>query len=560
MRTAAPVAAILTLTVALACGGERGTGTGDAGPAEQPAYGDMLVVQMGADADGLLPQTSNSADAASVQGQIFWYLMRSKADFINVEPGLADSFSFSEDSLAIDFFINPAATWHDGHPVQADDVLFGHRVCTAPEVNFSAISWLEHITDVEAIDSLRVRFHFDERYMYQLQDANVCHPLPAHILGDVPMADIPTHDFARNPVGNGPFKFVSWRPGEEIVLEANPDFFRGRPYLNRVTFRIVPEGTTRATQMQNGNADLWFRIEHSFYPQLSADPDLTVHSYPGRLYTYLAFNTADPVLQDVRVRQALTRAIDRPTIVEALLHGQGTVGTQPLISTIWAHDPTIEPVPFDPARAAELLEEAGWVDADGDGIREKDGQRLSLVLKTNADNTMRVDIATIIQEQWKNVGVDAQLNTLEFNTFIGQLLDRDFQTAVAGWNVGIKAELQPTFGSGESFNFVNVENAELDSLMNAATLERDMERARRIWGQAQRIIVDQAYYAFLFQQNDLHVIDKRFQGVNMTPYGWSHYLELWYVPEGRQKYNVPLGGEAVPVATSDTTGAPDEGR
>ena len=191
MRGAA-IAGALTLAVAMvACGGERGAGSGEADPAEEPAYGDMLVVAMGADADVLLPQTSNSADASTIQGQIFWYLMRSKADFINVEPGLADSFRFSEDSLAIDFFINPAAKWHDGHPVQADDVLFGHQVCTAPEVNFSAISWLEHVTDVEAIDSLTVRVHFDERYMYQLQDANVCHPLPAHILGDVPMADIP---------------------------------------------------------------------------------------------------------------------------------------------------------------------------------------------------------------------------------------------------------------------------------------------------------------------------------------------------------------------------------
>lgn len=533
----------------------RGGEAGDTGSAEgEPAYGDMLVVAYGADADVLLPQTSNSADATSIIGNIFWYLMRSKADFINVEPGLADSFRFTPDSLGIDFFINPAAKWHDGHPVHAADVVYAHSVCKAPEVNFSAISWLDHITSVEAIDSLTVRYRFDAPYMYMVQDANVCYPLPEHILGDIPMADLGTSDFARAPIGSGPWKFVSWTPGEEIVIEANQDFFRGRPYLNRVAYRVIPEPTTRATQLQNGSVDIWPRAQPPFYPQLSQDPDLDVVSYPGRAYTYLAYNIKNPILSDQRVRQALTLAVDRQQLVDALLHGQGVIGTQPMISTVWAHDPTIEPWPFDPARAQQLLEAAGWVDADGDGIREKDGQPLRIQIKTNADNTMRVDVATVVQDQWKRVGVDAQLSTLEFNTFIEELLAHDFESAVAGWNVGIKAELTPTFGSGELFNFPGVENAKLDSLIAAAEIERDRESAKRIWSEAQREIVDQAYYTFLFQQNELHPIDRRFQGVEMTAYGWDHYLEKWYVPEGRQKYNVPLGGAPAARGGADTTG------
>ena len=134
-----------------------------------------------------------------------------------------------------------------------------------------------------------------------------------------------------------------------------------------------------------------------------------------------------------------------------------------------------------------------------------------------------------------------------------------FQAAVAGWSVGIKAELTPTFGRGELFNFVSADNDELQRLITEAELTRDMEAAKTIWSRAQRIVVDEAYYSFLFQLNDLHAIDSRFQDVDMNAYGWSFNLEEWYVPEGRQKYDVPVGAAPVAGRGADTT-APASGR
>ncbi|HET6617727.1 MAG TPA: ABC transporter substrate-binding protein, partial [Gemmatimonadota bacterium] len=426
-----------------ACGGGGGAGE-QAGAEGTPADGDMLVVGITTDLDTMFPPTSESRTSSDVYGNIYWYLMRSEPDFINFRPGLADSFAFSDDSLQVTFYIHPGITWHDGEPFTADDVVFAHGVCKAPEINWPAASWLDHITNVEAVDSLTVRFTYDERYMYQVVDANVCYPLPEHILGDVPFAEMGNHPIGRAPIGNGPFRFVSWNPGQEVVLEANTEFALGRPHLNRIAFRIVPEATNLATQIQNGDVDLWPTFTPpSLYPQFKSDPDLVVHSYPGRSYSYLAWNTQDPLFQDKRVRQALTLASNRAEIVEALLYGQGQVGTQPLISTIWAHDPTIEPYPFDPDSAKALLEAAGWIDTDGDGIREKDGRRLAFSLKTNNDNQLRVDITTVLQQQFLAVGAEVTPEPLEFNTFIEQLMAKDFQAAVAGWSVGIKAELQP---------------------------------------------------------------------------------------------------------------------
>jgi len=552
-------AVILSAALLWACGGGGGgEGAGeDAGTEAEPTTGDMLVVGITGDLDTMFPPTSNSATSSDVFGNVYWYLMRSEPDFVHFRPGLADSFAFSADSLAVTFHIHPGITWHDGHPFTADDVVFAHEVCKAPEINWSAASWLDHITGVEAVDSLTVRFDFDERYMYQVLDANVCYPLPEHILGDVPFEEMPDHEIARRPVGNGPFRFVSWTPNQSVVLEANPDFALGRPYLNRVTFRIIPESTNLATQIRNGQVDLWPRFSPiSLYPQFQQDPDVRIESYPGRSYTYLAYNTKDPLFEDRRVRQAITMGIDRQRIVDALLYGQGAVGTQPMISTIWAHDPTIEPYPFDPDSARALLEAAGWTDSDGDGIRDRDGRPLSFRLKTNSDNRLRVDIVTIVQEQLKGVGVEVRPDPLEFNTFIDQLLSHDYQAAVGGWVVGIKAELAPTFGTGELFNFVQAENARLDSLIGAAEVELDREEARRIWGEAQRIVVDEAYYTFLFQLNDVHVIDRRFRNVDMNAFGWGFNLEEWWVPEGRQRYDVPVG--ASPIArTGGATPARD---
>lgn len=555
IRRLAVAAAMLT-----ACGGGGGEAGEQAGAEGTPADGDMLVVGITTDLDTMFPPVSNSVSASDVYSNIYWYLMRSEADFINFRPGLADSFTFSQDSLQVTFHIHPGITWHDGEPFTADDVVFAHGVCRAPEINWSAVSWLDHITNVEAVDSLTVRFTYDERYMYQVVDANVCYPLPEHILGDVPFSEMANHPIARAPVGNGPFRFVSWDAGQEVVLEANTDFALGRPHLNRVTFRIVPDATNLATQIQNGEVDLWPRFTPpSFYPQFNSDPELVVHSYPGRSYTYLAWNTQDPLFQDKRVRQALTLATNRQEIVDALIYGQGQVGTQPLISTIWAHDPSIKPYPFDPDSAIALLEAAGWTDADGDGVREKDGQRLSFSMKTNNDNRLRVDIATVLQQQLRAVGADVRPEPLEFNQFIEELLDKDFQAAVAGWSVGIKAELQPTFGEGELFNFVSADDPDLQRLIVEAELTRDMQAAKALWSRAQRIIVDEAYYSFLFQLNDLHAIDSRFQNVDMNAYGWGFNLEQWYVPEGRQKFDVPVGGAPVAGAGADTT-APGAGR
>ncbi|MCK5438640.1 MAG: peptide ABC transporter substrate-binding protein, partial [Gemmatimonadetes bacterium] len=402
------------MAVVVACGGGPGPAVDDT-----PVDGDMLVVGIAADFDTLFLPMTNMTQVMRAGRLLYWPLLRPEADGERFRLGLADSFRYAPDSLAIDFFLHPGLTWHDGVPVTADDVVLSHRVCTAPEVAFAFADDLSHIVDVEPLDDATVRFRFDRAYTDQVLDATLCVPLPHHILGDVPLDELRNHQIHRAPVGNGPFRFVSWDAQQEIVMEANPTFVHGRPHLDRIVFRIVPEAASRATQLGSGEIDLWLDATKTFVPQIRANPNLVVHTYPSGRYTFVAWNVDDPILAERPVRRALSLAVDREALAATALNGEGAPLVQPLSVANWAHDPDLETASgFDPDLARRTLEAAGWVDTDGNAIREKNGSRLAVTIHVAVENQSRVDTATIVQQMFRDVGVDAQIRTSEFGTLI----------------------------------------------------------------------------------------------------------------------------------------------
>jgi peptide/nickel transport system substrate-binding protein len=537
---AARMGAALLCVGALACGkpeSER-TATRPTGE-EAPANGDRLIVGTTADVDALNPLVLTTLTAQEVTGQLFWPLARFNPDFLTFRPGLADSWEFSPDSLGITFHLDPKARWHDGKPVTAADVVWSLGACKDERIAWSAIRWMDRIEKVEAVDSLTVRFDFAQRYPYQLMDASTCYPLPKHLLEKIPPAAMKNAAFNRDPVGDGPFKFKSWTPQQSVEIVANEDFFRGRPHLDGVVWRIIPDWTSLITQLHSGDVDLVTGIQPSFYQPLKADPELNVYSAPGRRYVYIAWNLRDPLFADRNVRRALGMAIDRQGIIDALLYGQARVMNGPFPSVLWAYDPDIRPLPYDLEEAKRLLAGAGWKDTNGDGILDKAGRPFRCQLLTNSDNTLRMDMTVAIQSQLKRLGMDVRPRGLEFVTFIKKLEDKDFQAAVGGWNSQIKVDLSDLWSSEsieDKFNFISYANPVVDSLIDLGTRTFDTERAKRIWGEAQQMISDDAGYTFLFEQYDIQGLDKRFKSVDMNPSGWDYNLEEWYVPRGEQKY------------------------
>jgi peptide/nickel transport system substrate-binding protein len=533
------LASFILVLLASGCGpAEKGTRDEPAG-ATTPADGDLLIAGITSDIDGLNPVTSATVVASDIHEHIFWPLLRSNPDFLTFRPGLADSWEFSPDSLSITFRLNPGAAWHDGLPLRAEDVVWSMGICKDERVAWSAIRWLDDIKHVEALDSLTLRVDFSRRYPYQLMDAVVCRPMPKHLLQDIDPADLRNAPFNAQPVGSGPFKFKSWTPQQSVEVVANESFFKGRPHLNGIVFRVIPDWTTLITQLRNGDLDFANNIQPAFYEELKTDPDLKIYAFPGRRYVYVGWNLRDPLFAGRNVRRALSLAIDTRTIIDALVHGQGEPLGGPILKILWAYDPDVKPPAHDLREARRLMAEAGWSDTNGDGILDKDGKPFRFELVTNSDNTLRMDIAVMIQSQLKPLGVDVKPRGMEFIVLTENLQKKNFQAVIAGWVSAVKVDLTTfwhTKSIEDKFNFISYSNPRVDSIMDTAVQEFDMEKARPLWSEAQQIIAADAGYTFLFHQYDINALDKRFRNVEMNSYGWGYNLEEWYVPENEQKY------------------------
>ncbi len=508
-------------------------------PASEPNYGGTLVVGFEADADALNPAISSTGDASAIYGNIFIYMCKTSPDMESYTPWGAESWEFSDDRKTLTFHLRDDIHWHDGVKMTAYDVEYSFRIYSSDEVAWSSIRWLDKIESVTAADSFTVVTTFKEVYPYQLTDANVYWPLPQHLLGHIPPGRLRNAPFNRNPVGNGPFKFKKWVSQQNIELEANEDYFLGRPYLDKVKFKIVPDRTSLLMQLETGEIDLYHKFPPQAYNRLSQNPDLRIYKFPSRSYYFIGWNNAHPLFENRNVRRALNMAIDRQEIIDALCYGLARPVNGHFLSWLWAYAESLEPLPYDPEEARRILAEEGWTDSDGDGWLDKDGERFEFELKTNENNQLRKDIAVMVQSKLEKIGVKAKARSMEWTSFVKEMQDKNFEAAVAGWIVGIKADMTSHWHSRSidgKFNFVSYSNAAVDSLIDAAVMELDRSKAGKMWAEAQQIVLEDAPYCFLFNLDELNALHKRFKNVHMTTYGWDYNLDEWYVPADEIKY------------------------
>ncbi|NNE09552.1 MAG: hypothetical protein HKN20_13405 [Gemmatimonadetes bacterium] len=537
LRRRLPLFSGALLILFAGCGGEKSVS--ESPRAVRGSSGGTMIVGMDADADALTPLMSSSAFAGDIAGQIFAGLAKTDPDMAGYSPWLAESWEFSNDRKELTFFLRRDAYWHDGVPFTAEDVAFSVPLYKSPEIAYGSMRWLRHITEVTAVDSYTVRFRFDAVYPYQLTDANVATPLPKHILGEVPINEIPTHPFHRNPVGTGPFKFVKWEPQQSIELEANESFFLGRPPLDRVVFKVVPSQTNLVTQLRTGDIDFYPKLRPEAYEDLQDVDHLRKLQIPSRVYYYLGWQNASPFFSDRNVRRALTMAIDRESIVKNLVKGRGAILNTPILPFLWAHDPEVPAIPYDPEGAKKLLSEAGWADHDGDGWLDRNGTPFEFTMKTNENNDLRKDIVVVVQEMLAKLGIRMRPETMEFTVFIDQTTGKDFESMCHGWKQGSKVDLTSiwhTQSINDRYNMVSYSNPRVDELMDRAVTEIDREKATKLWSEVQRLIAADAAYTFLFTLDDLYAIDDRFQNVELTTYSWTYNMHEWSVDPARRKY------------------------
>ena len=453
-------------------------------------------------------------------------------------PLLAQRWS-RRDSVTMAFDLDPRARWHDGAPVTARDVVFTWGRARDPSIAPRLANLTRRIAGVEAEGDHRVVFRFKSVYAEQLYDATFhVAILPSHLLADLPPTAEAWSSFAARPVGSGPYRWVRRVEGQFIELAANTEFFLGRPAIERVVVRVAVNTDARINLLLSGEADAMDNIPPPItnLARVQAAPHLRIVTVPSNLLGYLLFNQRapgdrdrpHPILADLDVRRALVLALDRELLVRAVIGPYGRVPFGPVSSQLWIRHGAPTPARQDQATARRLLAGRGWVDRDGDGIREnRAGSPLSLRLLVSASSQQRTQMAAIIQEQYRQVGVDIQQVRVEPAVWMGRRAAGDFDIDFSS------AGLDPS-PSGLVFSWScdgagNVGgycDRGADSLLHRAIASPKPDR--RLWHAFLRRVEENAPAAFLYSQAFAFGVNRRFREVIIRPE--SSWIALWRWP------------------------------
>ena len=399
-------------------------------------YGDQI------EPDSLNPYLSNTLAAGRVEACIFSGLVRYGPhgmllpDLATSVPSIANG-GISRDGKTLTYHLNPRALWHDGVPVTADDVVFTWHAILDPNHNVTSRAGYDHIASVSALDPHTVRITYATPYAPALNNfaagASRKAILPKHVLENV---DFNTADFDHAPVGSGPYRFVRWARGDRVELTAFPRFFRTPATIPRLEFHVVPDTNTLFNELRTHDLDL-AEIEASYVSLANASPGIAVTQASTLSYRHIDYNTSHPGLDERDVRLALSYAIDRDAIFNKIYFGIGERNPgDELVSFGWG-DPHLARYPYDPARAAALLDRAGWRRGP-DGIRVKDGRRLSLVMRAIAGQKPAEAVEVQLQAAWSKLGVELTIKnspgTTLFANAIGPLATGDFDVAFYAYN------------------------------------------------------------------------------------------------------------------------------
>ena len=539
----------LALLLAAACGGgddDRAAGVEAAPPGGYQTIsggppGGTLVVLAEREPDNLNPLTYNSKPAGDVTHLIFRTLARRDTTLSDYKPDLAQSWELGPDSSSVIINLRRDVRWHDGQPVTAEDVVFTIRRQMEEATASPRQSDVSAVGSVEARDSFTVVANLKRPGPYAVNALLEVMPVPKHILGDVPASQLAAHPFGRNPVGNGLFRFGDWRPGQQITLTANEQAPEGRPALDRLVMRFIPDMNARITELLAGQGDLLEKLPADQRERVATSGNVEVHSAAKVRPAWIAWNTRQAPLDDVRVRRALLMGIDRKGLVRGLFGESGEVAESPIPARLKEHNPNVRPIPYNPAQAAQLLEAAGWRDTNGDGIREKNGRPLRLEVDYNTSDQTRADMLVAMQAGLRKIGVDLVPKPYESTTWVQRLRNGEFQGSFWGWGWGpgvVGPNAEAVFHSRSakpgSPNFAGYRNPRVDALIDSALVTFDPATSKRLWAEFEQAVVDDAVYAPIFLDPELSAVNERFENVKFRGIEWWEDAPYWYIPQNRR--------------------------
>ena len=503
-------------------------------------YGDAYVSGSLSDATILIPFLADDSASGGICNLVYNGLTKVDKD-LNVVGDLAKSWEVSDDKLRIIFKLRKNVYWHDGVEFSAEDVKFTFMTILNPDNAVPYIASFQDIESIRIIDKHTIEFIYKKPYAPALLKLGMG-IIPKHLFENT---DIRDSKYARAPIGTGPYKLNIWKTDQYMILNSYKNYFLGQPYISKYVERIIPDQAVQFLELVTGGIDSMSLSPYQYkYRTDTSKFNLRFNKYKylAHQYTYIGYNLKDPMFSDKRVRQALSYALDKEAIIEGVLMGLGEECSGPFIKNTYAYNRDVKKYPYSPAKARELLAEAGWEDTDADGILDKDGQPFSFKLITNQGNKQREDVVTIAQRNWQEIGIKVEVQTIAFVTFLKEFVDkRNFQALILGWTMPIDPDCYNVWHSEAikegGLNFIGYNNPEVDKLIEAARGTYDLDERAKCYRKIHAILAEEQPYTFLYFPYALPAVNKRFKGIIPAPAGISYDFINWYVPENEQRYS-----------------------
>ena len=523
---------VVAVLIIAGCVGEKAS-------APQASGGTVVIAATG-NYGSLFPPNLNSTTGRQVTELVYDYLAEVGLSLNTTDDGtfahrLASSWEWSSDSMSLAAHVDPRARWHDGQPVRSTDITYSFSIYS--DTSFSPIaSQLASIDSVTARDSLTAVFWFSKRYPLQFYDAmSQMQILPSHIYARFPVDSLNDAVSRIEPVGTGRYRVAKQDGEQSIELVADTMNFRGSPNIRRLIFRRFGSPDEAVRALRAGEADIFDVMRPGDVMNAAKDSTIRVMTSPGSDYAFLAFNLKRSLFADRNLRRALTMAVDLESMVRNVFDTLAIPGVGPTLSYFPTTSKSLRRIPYDPAQAGKLLDSIGWRVNQSTGIRSKNGKELRFKALVPSSSSNRVKMGTLLQEQFRKVGVAFDPEQMEFGTFNSKFFGKDFDAALASWHLGTSpASVRILWTTNAAQNLGSYSNPQFDALVDSAIAAFDPDAKRAYYNRAYKTAIDDAPAIWLYEPRVVIGMQKRIQTKPYRPDAWWWSLGDWYIPLDKQ--------------------------
>lgn len=469
-------------------------------------------------------------------------------------PLIAEKWEWNKDSSSVLVAINKKAKWSDGADITSDDVLFSFDVYSDPEVQSKFYGTFENFEllanqaidlkkGFQIISAKEIRINFKKNAPASTFNFDL--PLlPKHIFGKVNRKEMVNSDLNLKPVGSGPYLLEEWKKNQFIRLKLNREsFLAENNSIGEIVFKVIPDYNSEIVQLKKNEIDFAEELKFEQIAELKNNKDLVIATIKGRDYDYLGLNNISPerfekgVIEDNRffadslVRKAIAYAVDREMIVGEYLGGYGKTAVIPIAPIFKSvSDSSLKAFPYSPKIAKEILSRAGWRDTDNDGLLDKNGKKFTFSLALQGSNKLRNEIASIIKDNLKQIGIEVKIETYESSVFVEKMFARKFDAFLSGWSVPIPVDLKPYWNSdllNNPANTTGYRNKKVDILLEKMKSKLSSGEMKNVYSEFQRYFYNEMPAVLLFWSDKIVSYNKKLSNPDFSPLGTIHYCWKW---------------------------------